>query len=215
MSGPTAGRSRARHDHGLEERRSLLAQRTKDSAATGDENLREACHHIRETSVSRQRGTHPRPRQPLCSTDLERPLPRTSADARGVPAGDGLVNASVDVKRDPLLGACSPPSQLLLEVLRRPLEFTDTILLLADTAASSAAWASASHGRPSIFYRFVIVRMRWHAPIPRTIEPTGRGSAEGLRKLAAGWSGPNLPGKQTDPPVFQVSARNSRLFHCG
>ena len=34
------------------------------------------------------------------------------------------MNASVDVGLDPLLGACLPPSQRLLEVLRRPLEFT-------------------------------------------------------------------------------------------
>ena len=39
------------------------------------------------------------------------------------------MNASVDVGLDPLLGACSLPSQHLPEVLRRPLEFTlDTSL---------------------------------------------------------------------------------------
>ena len=34
------------------------------------------------------------------------------------------MNASVDVELDPLVGVCVPPSQLLPEVLRRPLEFT-------------------------------------------------------------------------------------------
>ena len=62
----------------------------------------------------------------VAAAALEQLLPKTSADAPGAPTGDDRVNPSADAKLDPTVGACLPPSQLLLfpEVLRRPLEFT-------------------------------------------------------------------------------------------
>jgi hypothetical protein len=123
--GPIAERWRALHNRELEERRSLLVPRTRGTAPTEDEDSEVAYHQIGETSVPRQQGTRQLPRLPPRSTDHERLLPRTSADARGVPPADDLVNASVDVELDPLVDASLPPSQLLPEVLRRLLESTD------------------------------------------------------------------------------------------
>ena len=85
-----------------------------------------ACRHIGETSAPQQRETRRLPPPTPRSTALEQLLPKTSADAPGAPTGDDRVNPSADAKLDPTVGACLPPSQLLLfpEVLRRPLEFT-------------------------------------------------------------------------------------------
>ncbi len=81
-----------------------------------------ACHHIGETSAPQQRETRRLPPPTPRSTALEQLLPKTSADAPGAPTGDDRVNPSADAKLDPTVGACLPPSQLLLfpEVLRRP-----------------------------------------------------------------------------------------------
>src|SRR5712692_6799139 len=70
------------------------------------------------------------PLQLLHSTTRGRSLPRTVADARTASPTDDQVNASEDATPDQLVETCLFPSQLLtVEMLRRPLEFAQCLVI--------------------------------------------------------------------------------------
>ena len=95
------------------------------------------------------------------------------------------MNASVDVGLDPLLGACLPPSQLLLEVLRRPLEFTQYTSLAFGKRCREAgvvqSMGSVGDAYDNAMCRELLRDARVRAPRPAELPDRGRGAARSLQ----------------------------------